>query len=88
MNNEELYNDAQKINSMEDNAEIISETEETTSMMNEDEELIAKYEMQIKENEEKLEDENLSMMEKEMIRSKIRSLNLNITAMKMKNENN
>lgn len=88
MNNEELYNDAQKISSMEDNAEIVSETEETTSMMNEDEELIAKYEMQIKENEEKLEDENLSMMEKEMIRSKIRSLNLNITAMKMKNENN
>ena len=47
------------------------------------EELIAKYEKEISDNEEKLTDDSLSSIEKEMIRSKIRSLNLNITAMKM-----
>lgn len=52
-----------------------------------DNELLAKYEQEIKENEEKLNDENLSSMEKEIIRSKIRSLNMNITMMKAKGEN-
>lgn len=52
-----------------------------------DNELLAKYEQEIKENEEKLNDENLSSMEKEIIRSKIRSLNMNITMMKAKSEN-
>lgn len=51
------------------------------------EELIAKYEKEIADNEEKLTDDSLSSIEKEMIRSKIRSLNLNITAMKIQENN-
>lgn len=48
-------------------------------------ELIAKYESEISSCEEQLLDETLSSMDKEMLRSKIRSLNLNITTIKMKN---
>lgn len=48
-------------------------------------ELIAKYESEISECEAKLADDALSSMDKEMIRSKIRSLNLNITTIKMNN---
>ena len=70
---------------------LTSKSEEIMSMNNNNEEMsledkIAKYEQEIAEKEEMLNDDNLSSMEKEMIRSKIRSLNLNITAMKMKNE--
>ena len=48
-------------------------------------ELIAKYESEIASCEAELTDESLSSMDKEMIRSKIRSLNLNITTIKMNN---
>ncbi|MCQ2749042.1 MAG: hypothetical protein MJ246_03390 [Clostridia bacterium] len=48
-------------------------------------ELIAKYESEISECEAKLADDTLTSMDKEMIRSKIRSLNLNITTIKMNN---
>ncbi len=48
-------------------------------------ELIAKYESEISSFEEQLLDETLSSMDKEMLRSKIRSLNLNITTIKMNN---
>lgn len=51
------------------------------------EEQIAKYESEISEIENKLEDDTLSSMEKEMLRSKIRSLNLNITALKIQENN-
>ena len=55
--------------------------------MDEKKELIAKFEKEIKEQEEKLNDESLSSMEKEMIRSKIRSLNMNITMINANEEN-
>lgn len=84
MNNDELFDDKMNVN---DNEEITSEVSELSSMANEDEMLISKYEKEIEANEEKLNDESLSSIEKEMIRSKIRSLNLNITSIKMKSNN-
>lgn len=47
------------------------------------EEQITKYEAEISDIENQLEDETLSSLDKEVLRSKIRSLNLNITALKM-----
>lgn len=84
MNNDELYDDSMKVNEEEN---MTSEVTEITSEMSEDDMLISKYEKEIEANEEKLNDESLSSMEKEMIRSKIRSLNMNITSLKMKNNN-
>lgn len=88
MDMERIFNESIDI---DPTSNLTSKSEEIMSMNNNNEEMsledkIAKYEQEIAEKEEMLNDDNLSSMEKEMIRSKIRSLNLNITAMKMKNE--
>ena len=87
MDMERIFNESIDI---DPTSNLTSKSEEIMSMNNNKEmsleDKIAKYEQEIAEKEEMLNDDNLSSMEKEMIRSKIRSLNLNITAMKMKNE--